>query len=802
MYYTPVEVVGCQVRLISELLASIFGKALSFADDGVTFLDPAVGTGTYPLAAIDHALELVEAHSGRGAIPGRATQLARNFFGFEILVGPYAVCHLRLTQKVTAADIGGTLPDGRPRVYLADTLDSPNTLPRGLRTLMDRKLVEERESAREIKANQRVLVIFGNPPYDRQQIDPDDDETQRKGGWVRFGDDQPGTVPQSAAQAEAAEKAARPILRDFLESADPVHVKNLYNDYVYFWRWAIWKLFEQAEDGHGGILSFITASSYLAGPGFVGMREVMRRTFDELWIINLGGDNLGARKSDNVFAIRTPVAIAIGVRRGAPAPDTPAAVRYAKIEGTRLEKLTALAAITSFTDTVWQDCPTDWHAPFLPIGKGNYFSYPKLTDLFPWQDNGVQFKRTWPIAESPDVLDGRWNALAAADTTERRLLFRETTARQHDGFVRDPWTAETLPSVEQDLDQNRMPHVYRYGFRSFDRRLALVDPRFADRIRPNLVKSHSKNQLYLASLLTKTLGEGSAAVVTNIVPDMDIFCNRGAKDIIPLWRDAVATEPNITRGLLELLAAVFDRQISPEDLFAYAYAILANTGYVARFWEEMETPGPRLAITKMADLFARGVDLGGRLIWLHTYCERMVPPGETPGRVPQGAARCAAPVPVGRNDYPDDFEYLDREQAIRVGEGGRFAPVPPAVWNFSMSGFEVVKSWLGYRMRDRAGRRSSPLDDIRPESWTPTMTDEFLELLWGARTHSCDAARPRGFAGRDRHWTLFCRGRAADTMPGRAGSAPSCGRPSATGYGLSTPPISPRPGQLTYRREP
>ena len=79
---------------------------------------------------------------------------------------------------------------------------------------------------------------------------------------------------------------------------------------MYFWRWALWRLFEQQQCG--GIVTFITASSYLAGPGFVGVREMMRRTFDELWIIDLGGDNLGTRKTPNVFNIQTPVAIAIG----------------------------------------------------------------------------------------------------------------------------------------------------------------------------------------------------------------------------------------------------------------------------------------------------------------------------------------------------------------------------------------------------------------------------------------------------------------------------------------------------------
>ena len=85
-----------------------------------------------------------------------------------------------------------------------------------------------------------------------------------------------------------------------------VHLKNLYNDYVYFWRWALWKVLEWKRAGTG-LVSFITASSYLRGPGFVGDARVdAPETLDELWIIDLKGDNLGARKTENVFAIQTP----------------------------------------------------------------------------------------------------------------------------------------------------------------------------------------------------------------------------------------------------------------------------------------------------------------------------------------------------------------------------------------------------------------------------------------------------------------------------------------------------------------
>ena len=145
-----------------------------------------------------------------------------------------------------------------------------------------------------------------------------------------------------------------------------VHVKNLYNDYVYFWRWALWKLFENPEASGPGIITFITAASYLRGPGFVGMRRKMREAFDELWIIDLEGDNLGARKTENVFAIQTPVAIAIGVRYGNQQPQNPARVRYTKITGTREEKYSKLDTIRSFADLEWQDCFDGWYDPFLP----------------------------------------------------------------------------------------------------------------------------------------------------------------------------------------------------------------------------------------------------------------------------------------------------------------------------------------------------------------------------------------------------------------------------------------------------
>ena len=349
VYFTPVEVVRAQVRLAGELLRTRFGKQMAFADDDVVVLDPAVGTGTYPLAVLDHAAEAVRQRLGPGAVVEKLQGLADRLHAFEILVGPYSVAHLRLSQRLKDAGVAGKTP----KVYLTDTLESPNQLPDFTASLLQARLTEERTKALEVKKDLRVFVCLGNPPYNREEQDPRDDQVQRKGGWVRFGD--------------GGEDAPPPLLEDFLAPARDadagIHLKNLYNDYVYFWRWALWKVFDSTEGA--GIVTFITASSYLRGPGFVGMRRKMREVFDELWVVDLEGDNLGARKTENVFAIRTPVAIAIGVRYGSPNSATPAKVWKTRLTGSDEEKLATLDDASSFSKFSWDACSEGWGNPFI-----------------------------------------------------------------------------------------------------------------------------------------------------------------------------------------------------------------------------------------------------------------------------------------------------------------------------------------------------------------------------------------------------------------------------------------------------
>lgn len=712
VYYTPVEVVQAQVRLVSELLSQKFGYDFSFVDSNVITLDPAAGTGTYLLTAVEHGLEQVAKLKGEGMRAQYATQAAQNMHAFEILVGPYAVAHLRLTQQIIGEN--GSVPNDGVHVYLTDTLESPNEKPPEL-PMLYKPLGEEHQRSQKIKAHTPVLVCIGNPPYDRQQM-TDDSQEKRKGGWIRFGE-------------TGGEKHA--LLRDFLDPLTQtglgVHAKNLYNDYVYFWRWALWKVFE-AKSGPG-IVSFITASSYLRGPGFAGMRKIMRQTFDEFWIIDLEGDNLGARKTENVFAIQTPVAIAIGVRYDKSLPETPAKVHYSRIEGTQEEKLNILKSIARFSDLKWRDCFYNWQDSFLPGGDTEFWDWPLLTDLFPWQENGMQFKRSWPIGENKSVLENRWKKLLSLPLHERAKALKETEARK----IRNDYPAldehnQNLPALSKLTTDIPPFQLSQYGYRSFDRHWVLRDNRVCDRPRPTLQIAHGKNQIYLISLLTNVLGEGPSAISTSLIPDLDHFRGSfGAKHVIPLWRDKPATDPNITSGVLNILNKSFKQEVNAEDFFAYCYAVLTSPTYVKNFWDELTIPGIRIPITKNDVLFEKTKKLGSKLLWLHTYGERFVPEGIKSGKLPPGKARCKVGTPSSPADYPEKFSYSYDDQKLFVGKGV-FEYVRPEIWEFSVSGFEVVKSWLGYRMKKRSGKSSSPLDDIRPESWE--FDEELLDLLW------------------------------------------------------------------------
>ena len=651
-------------------------------------------------------------------MPGQASALAANLYGFEIMVGPFAVTELRVSRAL--ADRGAKLPAGGSHVYLIDTLEGPNTPPPALPFYL-KPIAEQHAKALKVKAAVPVIVCLGNPPYDRHEA-ADETNKARTGHWVRWGDDGKGTGA---------------IFKDFLdpvvEGGHGVHAKWLYNLYVYFWRWALWKVFESKTAAGPGVVSFISASSYLFSDAFCGMREHMRRLCDEIWILDLGGEGRGGRRDENVFAIQTPVAIAVGARYGKAKKSTPAKVHYARIDGTRDEKLKALGAITELASLRWENCPDEWAASFLPSGKGGYFTCPIIRDLFPWQHSGSQFFRSWPIAPDARTLEARWRALLKAGN--RSDAFRKSRDRQVDKtylpLLASQRRAKRIASLTA---KEPCPEIARYAFRSFDRQYVLADSRVGDAMKPVLWEVAGdparSPQVFITSQLWQVLGSGPALTASVFVPDFHHFKGSyGGKDAIPLYRDAQCNEANILPGLLDMLARAYDRAVTPEDFLAYVYGMLAQPAFTERFAEELGTRELRVPLTKKANLFAQARAVGAKLLWLHTYGQRFVPKGKHQGQLPRGKARCVKSVPGEAGGHPEKCEYNDATQTLHVGDG-EFAPVAPEVYEFEVSGLKVVQSWLGYRMKRPKGRKSSPLDQITPDRWPSEFTTELLELLW------------------------------------------------------------------------
>ncbi|PTB99515.1 hypothetical protein C9993_02725 [Marinobacter sp. Z-F4-2] len=737
VYYTPDEVVSYIVRTSHTALQERFGLKLGLADttswtefanvqgisvpEGINgdeafvqILDPAIGTGTFLLRVIEVIYEtMMEVYEERGLDEKSAqsewikyvrSYLLPRINGFEVMMAPYIVSHLRLGLALQQTGFVFDESD-RLRVFLTNTLEMHSS---SQFALIGKHVAEEAIQAEYLKIDAPISVIIGNPPYERESARSDGTNS---GGWMLSG--------------WSEWSSGRPPMQDLFDGARASgaggNIQTIYNLYVYFWRWAIWRLFERFEAP--GILSFITASSFVHGPGFAGLRQLLRNNSDETYILDLGGDQKGSRVSENVFNILIGVSVGTVCRYRSRTPES--LVSYTLVEGDRSAKLSFCGACQSLNDVSWKTASSDQFAPMLPAYGTAFTQWPIISDIFPVQFTGYHYYRSWPIAPVPEVLEQRWRALTTAKVPDRAQLLKETRDRKvHKSCLPLEAISDRLPPIAKLTGEDGVHRIERTGFRSFDRQWCIADTRVGDFIRPALWNTMGPQQIFLATMMAGVLGDGPAGTVSAHVPDCHYFCGRGGKDIIPLWLDSDASVPNIGAGAFSVFKNFWGEETLAQDVFAYAYAVLANPGYGDRFKDELQIPGPKLPLTKNKLLFQRGVELGRELLSSHTYGERM-----TDGTSVKGVASIITPIPSSVNEYPDRHFYDDAREVLLVGSG-EIGPVSGAVWNFSVSGLQVIKSWLDYRMKNGSGRKSSPLDDIRPEQWTGEMTQELMELIW------------------------------------------------------------------------
>ena len=283
------------------------------------------------------------------------------------------------------------------------------------------------------------------------------------------------------------------------------------------------------------------------------------------------------------------------------------------------------------------------------------------------------FGRAWPVAENETTLQKRWDRLIATPAAEKPKAFHNNNYRKVERAYPHHSSRLSLPAISGLTGKDAKPEIRQYMWRFLDRHFAFEDNRVNDRMGGLLWDLVSEHQVFLMTMSTKVIGYGAGLCVGAAVPDKDAFCGRGGKDVIPLYRDAAGTEPNVTAGLLDALGAEYGTTPDAEDLAAYVYALLGGQSYTRRFWNELETPGPRVPLTKDGKTFAETVALGRKLIWLHTYAERFR--GKDRGdEVPQGKATTIKGVSADPAHYPVEYHYDEENREIIVGDG-RFGPV-------------------------------------------------------------------------------------------------------------------------------
>jgi len=699
-YYTPRDVVVEMVRLADEALRNRLGRDRGFMSPDVVTIDPAMGTGTYLLSIIQRVAEQATTQEGPGAAPGAVSETIRRLAGFELQMGPYAVAELRISDLVRK--YGAMLPPDGLSLFVTDTLDDPYQEQMQL-AYTYAPLARSRREANKIKANIPVTVVIGNPPYRER--------AEGLGGWVEKGN------PSTRAPLDSFRLAGNGRLEYVL--------KNLY---VYFWRWATWKVFDAHPDHRHGIVCFITTNGYLRGPGFKGMREYLRRTCEEGWIINFSPEGHRPDVPTRVFpGVQQPLAIGLFLRRADTDKESPAQIWYTEVHGRRAEKYAQLSKL-ALDGPSWRAARRDWHAPFTPAAESEWDDYPALSDLMPWTVPGVKSNRAWVYAPSPAILEKRWAELVAqADPQRKALLFKETEDRHLDSRV-DP-----LPGGDQHRgaladESGPCPQPVRVAYRSFDRQWVIPDRRLLDRPRPELWEARRGGQVFVVEQHAQEISSGPGVVFSFLIPDMHYFNVRGGRVLPMLHPDG---SPNVPGRLLSVLADRVGVPISVQDLVAYIAAAVAHPGFTERFAEELVTPGIRVPLTADSGIWAEAVKVGREVLWASTYGAVMYDPAL--GR-PQNNIRYPANDPrsplntVAIPGRPLPTQIRHDGETLHVG-GGCFAPVPEAVWQYDVGGMHVLKTWFSHRSANPGGRVTSPLDKIHVDAWPYDWTKELNDLL-------------------------------------------------------------------------
>ncbi|WP_300827010.1 type ISP restriction/modification enzyme [Helicobacter sp. UBA3407] len=689
VYYTPASVVSFIVNAIDSTLKKDFalknGLGASLENDNITLLDFATGTGTFLLEAFRKALESTPKDSARY----EPKKLLKQFFGFEFLIAPYTIAHLKLSQSFKEEFNAPLKENESLNIRLTNTLyynkekDEANKQSNLFAGMIE--LAEEFKEAQRIKEN-AILIITGNPPYSGASAN--------KG---LFEDNVRITYGLEPSEAHLTEKESEAInfylqnpkkdanqkstFKTILQKKKLKNEKNpkwLLDDYVKFICFAESKIKEQSS----GIFAFISNNSFLDNPTFRGMRYHLLKTFDTIYILDLHGNarkkeaTPDGSKDENVFDIMQGVSINIFVKN-APFNDNLATLYHYDLYGKRSDKTNFLYENT-LDSIAW--ATLEPKEPF-------YLFIPQNEDLRTEYDKGFSVKDIFKVS-SVGVVTGKDSVLIASN--EKQLE----------------------QQVKDFYNEFDLKFVKNIAYRPFDLMKVYYDTSKVTRPRFEIMQHflQDDNVALLVSRQSSAVGDDEINTIAISDKMVDInFYRRGGEQVMPLYLKNTESSKdkspkknkkdsqenadskqgqwveNFTPEFREFIDAKYNEHFSPEQILGYIYAVLFHKDYREKYIDFLKIDFPKIPFVESKKKFLEFSALGWELINTHLL------QSDTLDSV------------IGEAKYKDSknknlkiekIAYDAEAQKLFVNDSLHFCGVSEAVWDYKIGGYQVLDKYL------------------------------------------------------------------------------------------------------------
>ncbi len=643
VYYTPPPVVNFIVRAIDDILVDTFKIKDGLADrNKVTLLDFATGTGTFLVEVLQQIFEKLPKDSGKKDLLIKEHVL-KNLFGFEYLIAPYTIAHLKLSQFIK--DNGYELK-GKERfqIYLTNTLEP---IPSQIKIPLLPALTEESKQAQSVK-DKPILVVTGNPPYSYESKNPSQ--------IFRYEDKVTSSGLKKVKTKQITWIGGKINDYKFVDGRkiQERNLKGLQDDYVKFIRFAQDKM-EMVEEG---IVGIITNHRFLTNPTFRGMRQSLMKTFDQMYFIDLHGSNKPKEYSPdgsndaNVFDIEQGVAISLFIKKKGLIKK----VYHTDFWGSRVNKYKRTLE-DKIGNIEWTDVKAT--APF-------YLFTPQNEVLKLQYESGISISEIFKV-----------NNVGVVTSDDKTL-------RDFDpNFLMQKVKKKHLVS-----DYN---FIKNFCCSPFDQRFIYYNTELIDRPRENIMK-HLVPYNFALVVSKQVKNDFKHIFVTNGITAknfLDTAGSFGAGSLFPINVVVGNSQiENFNLSFRKIIDNVYD-QVSSMELVGYIYSILHSSTYRKKYSEFLKTDFPRIHFVKDKRIFLELSLLGNELINAHLLKKKDY--------------RNIYGDFIGKgNNIIENANFVTKTSSgkIFINKTQYFDNVSVDVYNFFIGGYQVLDKYL----KDRKGK--------------------------------------------------------------------------------------------------